>query len=161
MEALKMATNTTPAFSLKGVECTCKVVSIHDGDTVNLVFLFNNSLVKFACRLADIDTPELHPKTDDLEKKQLEIMAAKLARNRLIKLCTNIDVTGDPTPSELDKQLTNNTKLVYAKFGAFEKYGRLLVELYETKGSAVSFNQILVGEQLAKAYNGGKKEVWF
>lgn len=164
VDLTKVTNSDVESFNLNGREFICKVVSVHDGDTVKIVFLMDNRLVKFDCRLSGIDTPELHPKlqnTPDGEQKKLaESNLAKLARNRLVELATNIKVSGDPNDRELTQQLSANTKLIFVKCGEFEKYGRLMVELYENKKLHKSFNQILLDEKHARSYDGGKKQSW-
>ena len=43
----------------------------------------------------------------------------------------------------------------------FDKYGRLLVELYDDINNSKSFNKLLVEKELAVNYDGGtKKAPW-
>jgi len=70
-----------------------------------------------------------------------EIEKAKQCRSRLIELCCG----------------AKDDKLVFIKCNDFDKYGRLLVKIYETKEGDCSINEILVKEGLAKCYDGGKK----
>lgn len=154
-----------PTFNLKGRDFPCKVVSAYDGDTVKLVFFMNGEPTKFSCRLAGIDTPEMHPKVgandpNAEQKKAVETILAKTARNRLVELATNIKVTGNPTNKQMTEQLAENTRVIHVVCDDFEKYGRLMVHLYPDESKQKSINQILVEEKLAKTYSGGKKEPW-
>ena len=83
----------------------------------------------------------------------------KKARAELLKLITqdnklvdNLDIKKEEVISELEK----NKNLVIVKCLEFDKYGRLLVELYSDTQSD-SFNKILVDKNLAVSYDGGKK----
>ena len=140
------------AYSLAGQKLSGKVVDVYDGDTCKIILLQNGGFVRYTCRLIGIDTPEMKSKTEGAYK----------ARNRLIQLATN-------TPIELDnrdshpattKLLQSNTKLVQVACQEFDKYGRLLVKLYECTDSdcASDFNTVLVSEKLANSYDGGHKE---
>jgi endonuclease YncB( thermonuclease family) len=53
--------------------------------------------------------------------------------------------------------LTNNVYLVWLKCHKFDKYGRVLADIYRSSEHGVSFSQILLAEGLAKEYHGGKK----
>jgi endonuclease YncB( thermonuclease family) len=59
--------------------------------------------------------------------------------------------------TECKKLLEKNNIIIKIKCFEFDKYGRLLVELYNDNNTK-SINQILVDECFAKSYNGGTKE---
>lgn len=144
-ENLKKVKNTdVEEFSLKNKTFIAKVVDIYDGDTCKIIFYLDDKLVKFTCRLNGIDTPELKPLKTKVNRDE-EIEKAKQCRNKLIELCCGT------------KDIENNDKLVFIKCNDFDKYGRLLVEIYDSKECECSFNNILVKEGLAKCYDGGKK----
>jgi endonuclease YncB( thermonuclease family) len=52
-------------------------------------------------------------------------------------------------------------KILLIKCGEFDKYGRLLVEIYENNGELFSINNWLIENNYAKPYDGGTKEEWF
>jgi endonuclease YncB( thermonuclease family) len=151
-----------PEFSLCGLTLKGKVVEVYDGDTCKIVLPLQNSLYKFTCRLNGIDSPEIKPKKDKPNRDN-EILLAKKARNELLKLIIpnnslfdNIDIKKEDICIELEK----NKKLVIVKCLEFDKYGRLLVELYsntDSIDSADSFNSILLSKNLSVSYDGGKK----
>ena len=103
------ATKKTKIFSFEGRKCIGKVVDVYDGDTVKIVFPLSEKepdrLYKWKCRLINVDTPEL--RTKNLKEKEF----GKLVRNKL-----------------REKILDN---LVYISCMDFDKYGRLLVEIFE------------------------------
>jgi endonuclease YncB( thermonuclease family) len=79
-------------------------------------------------------------------------MIATNARKRLFELVTK------QTSSDLsDKFLSDNVYLVYIKCKDFDKYGRLLGDVYKTDEDDISFSEILMEEKLAYFYDGKKK----
>lgn len=123
-------------FSFEGRECQGKVVSVYDGDTVKIVFPLTDKeperLFKWNCRLINVDTPELRTKN----KKEKEF--------------------GKKVRDMLREKILNN--VVNVKCLDFDKYGRLLVEIFY---EGVSVNQWLIDNNYAKVYQGGKKSKWF
>lgn len=135
-----------------------KVVDVYDGDSIKLVLPFiikrtqnkykifdkffkRNDIIqlyKWNCRLAGLDTPEI--RTRNLKEKDF----------------------GLEVRDKLREKILNN--LLFIKCGVFDKYGRLLVTLYDTEANLkkdYSVNQWLIDNNYAKEYNGGKKEEWF
>ena len=141
-------------FNFIGQQKKGKVVSVYDGDTIKIVFpIYNNStkLYKWTCRLSYIDTPEI--RTKNLKEKELGIKARDVLRDKILN------------------------KMVIIKCGDFDKYGRLLVEVFiQDKEDSIfnifkkcfnyktndlySINNWLLENNYAKNYNGGKKESW-
>ena len=94
----------TPKFSLKGERFIAKCVKCYDADTIHIVIYLNNTFTRFCCRLLEIDTPEIRSK-DTSEKKE-----AKIARDYLRNLILD--------------------KLIVISCQEFDKYGRLLIYIY-------------------------------
>lgn len=152
-------------FTLTGLNVKAKVLHVVDGDTLDLAFFVPmtfltatqtqgrgakartvRSVLPFAgdrgffarmrVRLAEIDTAE-----KDTHKGMI---AKKLLERRLDKL--------------------NN--IVYARFLKFEKYGRLLADIYEDAGFTVNLRAGLLAYShpilgaVAVPYDGGKKLPW-
>ena len=136
--ALSVTTKKTPYFSLDGLITRAKVVNVYDGDTVHIVFPFYNKerkkdMCRWKCRLSGIDTPELRTKSS--QEKTLAIQAREYVKNYVLD------------------------KIVTVKCGKFDKYGRLLVEIYVfEQDTECSLNQLLIDRGIAKEYNGGKKD---
>lgn len=126
----------TKIFSFEGRKCLGKVVDVYDGDTVKIVFPLTDNeperLYKWNCRLINVDTPEIRT------KNQKEKVFAKHVRDNL-----------------RDKILH---KLVDIECKNFDKYGRLLVEIFY---EGININEWLVENNYAKKYYGGKKTNWF
>jgi endonuclease YncB( thermonuclease family) len=155
---LENATKDIQEFSLQGLTLQGKIVELYDADTCKIVLPVLNSFYKFNCRLSGIDTPEMKP-LKSKPNRDNEIIWAKKARAELLKLiCTDdkcfedLDIKKDKIISSLEK----NKRLVTVKCLEFDKYGRLLVELYGVDKEK-SFNDVLVDKNMAVSYDGGKK----
>ena len=145
-------------FSLNGKEFICKIVNVYDADTCRAVFFLNGDLVKYTIRLLGVDSPEIRPPSKDKYRKY-QIIEAKKSRNRLIQLSTdcNIEINSEFTKNKIQKMINNNKKLVKIKCDEFDKYGRLLANLYTDENPEKSLNKILIDEGYAYAYDGGTK----
>ncbi len=130
------ATNKTNIFSFEERICEGKVVDVYDGDTVKIVFPLTDKeperLFRWNCRLINVDTPEI--RTKNLKEKAY----AKEVRNAL------------------RERILNTIVEVHCK--DFDKYGRLLVEIFYEN---ISINNWLIENNYAKVYDGGKKSKWF
>jgi len=157
---LENANYTIPEFSLNGLLMYGKVVYVYDGDTVHIVFNYNNILTKFNCRLIFIDSPEICPKNiKDITLRNLEIDAAIKSRNFLLERVSNVLIKNlNMNKTEIKELCKESTKLIWVKCYEFDKYGRLLVELFETKESIISINQLMIKNNYAVLYNGGTKK---
>lgn len=122
-----------PEFSLcvKGQTIEGKIVSVYDGDTVKIIFPLNDVLYKWNCRLAGIDTPELRTSCQD--EKTYGYTVRDVLREKVLN------------------------KVIQAKCGELDKYGRLLVEIHIGNENV---NQWLIDSNYAFTYNGGTKKSW-
>lgn len=123
-----------PEFTLKGKFLECKVIDVYDGDTVTIIFPFENNCYKKKCRLSGIDTPE--KRTKNLEEKKEAIRA-----------------------KEFLEEIVMN-KIVWIKFEDWDKYGRLMGYIYKNKNSQKSVNNLLVENGFAYEYDGGTKKIF-
>jgi endonuclease YncB( thermonuclease family) len=136
-----MPGKSTRIFTLDGLDTIARVVSVYDGDTLNVVMPFAGTFYQFVVRLDGIDACEL--KATNEENKQL----AKQARTRLITL-----ISPESTCFETSECL------VRVQCGKFDKYGRLLAKVYGITGNlSACYNDVLVTERLAYVYKGKKK----
>lgn len=146
--------SNTSIFSLEGIDTLARVLYVYDGDTMTLVIPLHDTFYKFSTRLQGIDTCEMKSKTEDIKKRAIR------ARNRVLTL-----IGAHPGTSSLDVQYTRNqiismltdtVCLVRVVCYKFEKYGRLLVEVYPSNSNE-SISATLLREQLAYEYDGGTK----
>jgi endonuclease YncB( thermonuclease family) len=160
MSCLEDCNKDVPEFSLCGLTLLGKVVECYDADTCKIVLPIQNSFYKFTCRLNGIDTPEIKPRKDKPNRDN-EILWAKKARAELLRLIcpnsTNIFDNLDVKKDEIVNILQSNKRTITVKCLEFDKYGRLLVELYDNDKLEKSYNNILVEKDFAVSYDGGKK----
>lgn len=121
-----------PKFSFKNYKTLIKIIKVIDGDTVIALFKFNNAFYKYNFRINGIDTAEIHSK-NEIEKK-----IGLHAKNYVYELIIN--------------------RILYAEFLDFDKYGRILINLYLENNENLS--EHLVNGGYAKLYDGGAKSSW-
>ena len=128
-------------FSFNGQSFVGMPTNVYDGDTLSIIFVYNGKPIKYRCRALGYDSPEMKPSLAN-PNRDLEKQLAFAAKIRFIDL--------------LDK---NPDKLVLFKCHHFDKYGRLLVDIWNLVDSQ-SINSIMIAEGHGKLYSGGKKECW-
>jgi endonuclease YncB( thermonuclease family) len=160
---LESTNNNTPEFSLGSMVLQGCVLSCYDADTCTIALPLFDNIFKFTCRLNGIDTPEMKPRKDKIGRDN-EIIWAKKARAELLKMVCNENVSYlfdnlDIKKEEINKILEENKKIITVKCNMWDKYGRLLVDLYNNEDTLLqkSFNNMLVEKNMAVAYNGGTK----
>lgn len=146
--------NTTPHFSLNGQKLWGRVVSLYDGDTLTIALNVFSGVYKFSVRMSGIDTCEIKSKCE--KNKEL----AKNARSRLLSLITEKDIS--ETCAWNDRRKINNILnkgmyFVWVECCDFDKYGRLLANIYLNDKSSESFSSVLIKEKLAYKYEGDTK----
>ena len=134
-------TNSVPYFSFNGKTYIAKHCNIYDGDTFSVIFEYRGEMIKYRCRCIGYDCAEMKPKKSDPNRDQEKELAIK-AKNRLEEL--------------LNK---HESKLIKIECLNFDKYGRLLVNVYNMI-DVKSINDIMIEEGHGKVYNGGTKEEW-
>jgi len=139
VEILKNSTKKTPKFSLEGQTKLCKVVDVYDGDTCRVVFNHNGKINKWNVRMVGYDTPEMKPSKSNPNRDTIK-QKAKESRDYLKSLIAN-----------------ENDKLVYLKCGKFDKYGRLLGEIFIDLDNKQSVNELMITNGYGYKYNGGAK----
>jgi endonuclease YncB( thermonuclease family) len=169
---LRKSNNNTKEFSLEKKILLGKVVDCYDADTCKINFVLNNRLSKFTCRLYGIDTPEIKP-SKEKEDREEEISKAIIAKNFLINHIirkNELEKEKKYKKKEIEAILENNENLIKVKCGKFDKYGRLLVELYpyqdieytKQTGGVIefnnSYNKKLINDGHAYEYYGGTKK---
>ena len=128
-ELLSLDCKNVNNFTLEGLTKTAKVVKVYDGDTITIVFKHKDEYNKWNCRIYGIDTPEIKSKNPE-EKK-----AAVIARDFLKDLILE--------------------KIVTIKCLDFDKYGRLLVNVFYDDKNVMN---TMIENNYGKEYFGGTKE---
>ncbi len=139
-----------PRFGLAGTSTECKLLDACDGDTVDLAMVVFGRACIVRCRLAGINAPEMKGETR---------AAGLRARNRLLQLATDqpISIEEPAVRDRLRQLLEPNRRVLFARLGRSDKYGRWLVELLPEQGAAASVNRTLVQEGHAQLYDGGQE----
>jgi endonuclease YncB( thermonuclease family) len=142
----------TPRFTLNNLKTYGRLVDIIDGDSLSIILPIYDNYFKFNVRLNGIDTSELHSNNSDLRH------FAENTKNELVKMIIKIDnLTKNEIREVLDKKLT----LVWVECLEFDKYGRLLANVYclneKTNNYDICLSKYLLSNKWAYEYNGGKK----
>ena len=138
---LLLCDKKTPVFTLEGQTKLCKVVDIYDGDTCRVVFNHNGCINKWNVRMNGYDSPEMRPSRSLPNREEIKKKAVE-SKEFLRSLVAN-------SPEQL----------VYVKCGGFDKYGRLLGELYVNLEDEKSVNQQMIDNGHGYEYHGGTKKV--
>jgi endonuclease YncB( thermonuclease family) len=128
-------------FTFKGKTYIAKHCNIYDGDTFSVIFEYKGELIKYKCRCMGYDCAEIKPSKDKPNREQEKELANK-AKQRFEEL--------------LNK---HPTKLIKIECLEFDKYGRILVNVYNMIDKK-SINEIMIEEGHGKVYLGGTKEEW-
>jgi len=150
---------TYPLFSYKGYITYAKLLSNYDGDTGNILFLYNDKPIHLKARFYGYDTSEMKPLLNDPNREEKKKKALE-AKKRLWFLCTNI--LNDDTCKK-----SHNT-LIKIKCDDYDKYGRLLIIAFpetldldtidEKDLFDYSINNQMIKEGYGYKYLGGTKE---
>jgi endonuclease YncB( thermonuclease family) len=128
--------NNTVEFSFKGLIIEAKCVKVYDGDSIKIVFPFNDMLIKLTIRLALVDTPELHDTNEKVKNY------AYFVRDQLREKIFN--------------------KMIIVHLYNYDKYGRTLADIYivNNLGKKEHINTWLIENKYGIKYNGGTKSDW-
>jgi endonuclease YncB( thermonuclease family) len=143
--------SNTPEFTFNGINGISRIVDITDGDTVKAIISFKDSYYKIIVRLNNIDTCETKSKCEENKKLGMD------AKKRIYNLITDKTPDADLNKKSIKTELNNNCYLVYLKCYDFDKYGRVLGDIYKDSNSDESFSSILIKEKLAYVYEGKTK----
>jgi endonuclease YncB( thermonuclease family) len=130
-----------PYFTFDGKIIEAIPCNIYDGDTFSIVFAYRGEIIKYRCRCLGYDTPEIKPRLNAPDREK-EIEAAKAAKARFCELL-----------------LKNPDKLIRVQSAGFDKYGRILVNVWNMVDQD-TINDIMIREGHAHKYSGGTKEIW-
>ena len=125
-------------FSFNGIETLARIVKIYDPDTFTIMFPFVNVLTKISVRVNSIDAPEKRSKVKN--EKDLCYAGIEYLNNLILD------------------------KVVFVKFGPFDKYGRPLTDIYVLTEHEICeedniANKLILGG-FARPYDGGTKPKW-
>lgn len=139
----------TKHFSFEGMSFKGKLSGIYDGDTITaIVELTPGTFCQLKFRMAGINTPEL--------VGEYHIEGIK-ARDRVIQLITG-SYDENMSRSVLKDFINSNNFYIWIKCGPFEKYGRVLAEIFTSEDCKESLNEILLKEGFAVEYMSNKRK---
>ena len=140
----KVQNDDIDVFTLEGLKTKAKVISVHDGDTLDVVFyIYGDNLVRYTCRLLGYDAPEL---TSKKKNPSLRLRALR-TRDFLAHLCMgddpdDFDDNGTWEKYDLQELLDESRNLVYVEFGEFDSFGRVLATI-KTSPRGESINDMV------------------
>ena len=137
LEKLGEFDKKTPKFSLKNTFKICKIVDVYDGDTVRGVFENNGKYNKWTIRMYGYDSPEMRP-SKKLENRDEIKAKAIISRDYLRSKILN--------------------KTIFLHCLNFDKYGRVLANIYLEELGEKSVNDHMVEMNYGYAYFGGTKK---
>ena len=149
--------NSTKLFSLAGLKTFCRVVECYDGDTMKVVFPFlKDDVHKIIVRVNGVDSPEMKSKD-----KNVQEWAAK-TRNRMLSLIAPrvFDVDGTYTKKDIIQLLKEHVSVIWLHALEYDKYGRILADLFTSPNEKETIQSICVKEGYCKFYDGGTKKLW-
>jgi|LauGreDrversion4_2_1035121.scaffolds.fasta_scaffold08158_7 endonuclease YncB( thermonuclease family) len=124
-----------PNFSLHGIQTNCKVERLIDGDTFVGCIVLDGKVRKFRFRLNGLDCYEIHSK--EQHKKLLADKGLEFSSTFIFK----------------------NKNVVFIECFKFDKYGRVLCNVYSDKSKSKLLNSQLIEKGFAVVYDGGKKTI--
>jgi len=143
--------NDYPIFSLNGHISPAKLLSNYDGDTGDILFTYNFTIMRMKARFFGYDTAEIKPSLNDPNRDEKK-KKAKEAKERLWNLCTNNN---------------DNQRLINIKCYDFDKYGRILIvavnkeidisNMNDKELFDISINKQMITEGHGYEYYGGTK----
>lgn len=141
--------DNTNQFTLNGTSLTGRLVDIIDGDSLVIILKVFGNYYKYNVRIMGIDTCEIKSKNQENKRLALE------ARCELLRLITNDHNHISSLPkNEIRKILDTNLFLVNLECYDFDKYGRLLADIYFNN---ISLSKHLLDNKLAYVYTGNTK----
>jgi endonuclease YncB( thermonuclease family) len=142
----------TSFFSLNGVNTYARLVDVYDGDTITCVIPLFNNYYKFHVRLNDLDTCEMKSKNEELKER------AFLARKKVLDtICKDNTLQLHCCKKDIQNYFLENNTVIWLECLTFDKYGRLLANVYEKDDKTNSLSSILINCHLGYPYAGGTK----
>lgn len=130
---VKYKNNNYKVFTLENYGTWAKVVDVYDGDTLKVLLNFRGNIDKWIIRMNGYDSPEMKPLKSKFDRER-EIQLAVIARDKLREKTRGI---------------------IYIKIVGFDKYGRLLSEVYN---EGCHINKWMIDNDYGYSYHGGKKK---
>lgn len=151
-ELLSKTKHNTKKFTLSGLATYAKVINVYDGDSITCIMPLFNDFFIFDVRLNGIDTCEIHSNSEFLKRKALE------ARKIILDFIdTQNDIKLNASKKEIQDYMYNHNVIVWLKCYDFDKYGRVMADIYANSESCESLSKLLLDNNLAYEYTGSTK----
>jgi endonuclease YncB( thermonuclease family) len=152
----------TPEFTLDKSFIPGRLVDIIDGDSLVIILPVFNSYYKYHVRINGIDTCEMKSKNQDNKilalKARLELLCLITQDTKqYTKQYTKQEYDINITRTDIKRILNESVFLVYLECKDFDKYGRLLADVYTDKTKTIMLSQHLLDKHLAYVYTGATK----
>lgn len=154
LDNLKKYDINTQEFTLSEKFLPGRLVDIIDGDSLVIILPVFNSYYKYHVRVNGIDTCEIKSKNQDNKTLALQ---ARLELLNLITQNTQQEYNINITRTDIKRILNESVFLVYLECKDFDKYGRLLADVYTDKTKSIMLSQYLLDKHLAYPYTGATK----
>ncbi len=150
-EIFKQYGGSTPEFSLNNYKTHARICSMYDADTIKAVIPIFGSFYKFSIRLMGIDTCEMKAKNPKVKEISLK------ARDYLFELVTS--QKPDPSWKKKDYEafFDREVHIIYLHCLEFDKWGRVLANVYNNDSCTKSMSEFLLEARLAYKYHGDTK----
>lgn len=132
-----------------GRSMLCRLIDVVDGDTIVCVIPLWGQYFKFNVRLNGIDTCEIKSKDQILRERAIK------AREYVVRRLLNSQNISDRKGTQ--RHLQETVVFVYLHCYDFDKYGRLLADVYVDEKSKITLSDEMLHEKLAYPYDGCKK----
>ena len=160
-ELESMTKQNTEFMTLKGNIYNAKIVYIYDGDTMHVVFKEFDKFYRWKCRIMGVDTPEL--RTKKLKETEMSYKDRDALIEKYMDKIVKEKELGYKVRDVLIEKFMD--KIVKIKCDAFDKYGRLLIDVFvpndvEENDGSLMLSQWLIKNEYAYEYDGGTKKSW-
>jgi endonuclease YncB( thermonuclease family) len=158
-----------PTFNLAGLKARARVVRVIDGDTFEFVFFVPLSFLASFDEVTGVQT-----RAQAAQQKRASIINYRgshgfytkmTARSMGVDAAEHDTVEGVWATVHYEKEFARLGHLVYLRLGGFDKYGRVLAEIFADPDYTINLTTSLVGKlcpdtrrPLCTLYNGGTKE---
>jgi endonuclease YncB( thermonuclease family) len=141
----------TKSFTLNGKKTFCRLVNIIDGDSLVVILPIFDDYYKYHIRINGIDTCEMKSKNPDNKTLALQ------ARCELLNIITKNNHDSNISKDQIKNILNSDTYILYIECKEFDKYGRLLANVYLDNSKQISLSEHLINKNLAYIYTGDTK----
>lgn len=147
-------------FSLSGIEGEAKIIRVIDGDTVEVALFVQ---LEDLCKARPVGKKKLLQSPIFTLNREAIFLTKVKCRLNGIDTAEKNTAQGKKAKELMELQYTSLNNIVYLVASGFDKYGRLLVDLYTNSKKMVLINNHLINYvdphlgKLAEPYFGGTK----